>query len=110
MIDLRQGASAARALRDEQALQTRLVSAQNGQTPMAEAKELIAQVLNRPDTMEQAEILADIDRGLTRADVAENLAEQGFGPAVKSTTTAVLARLRAQLQPLQGPQHEIPAR
>ena len=96
LIDLRQGAIAARAVRDEQALQARMHSTLSGPSPMAEAEELIASVLGRDDPFEQSEILAEIDRGLTRENIAEKLADQGFGRALKSTTTDVLARLKAQ--------------
>lgn len=94
MIDLKQGAVAARALRDEQALQTRLNTTLAGQSPMAEAEELIAGVLGRDDPFEQSEILSEIDRSLSRADVADRLAEQGFGKPTKTTAADVLARLR----------------
>ncbi len=62
---------------------------------MAEAEELIAGVLGRDDPFEQSQILAEIDRGLNRTDVADRLAEQGFGKPVKTTAADVLARLRA---------------
>lgn len=96
IVDLKQGAVAARAARDEQALQTRLNATLAGPSPLAEAEELIAGVLGRPDPLEQAEILSDIDRNLTRADVADRLAEQGFGRPLKTTTADVLARLKAE--------------
>jgi len=95
LIDLRQGAVAARAVRDEQALAVRMHSTLSGQSPMAEAEELIAGVLGRDDPYEQSEILAEIDRGLNREGIAEKLADQGFGRALKSTTADVLARLKA---------------
>ncbi len=96
IIDLKQGSIAARALRDEQSLQTRLNTTLAGQSPMAEAEELIAGVLGRADPLEQSEILAEIDRGLSRENVADKLAEHGFGPTIKATTADVLARLKAQ--------------
>lgn len=96
LIDLRQGAIAARAVRDEQALQARLHSTLSGPSPMAEAEDLIVSVLGRDDPFEHSEILAEIDRGLSRETIAEKLADQGFGRALKSTTADVLARLKAQ--------------
>lgn len=95
IIDLKQGAIAARAARDEQALQTRLNSTLSGASPLAEAEELIAGVLGREDACEQAEILTEIDRSLTRADVADRLAGQGFGRPMKTTAADVLERLKA---------------
>ncbi len=96
LIDLKQGSIAARAVRDEQALQARMNTTLSGISPMAEAEELIAQVLGRDDTYEQSEILAEIDRGLNREGIADKLADEGFGRALKSTTADVLARLKAE--------------
>jgi phage shock protein A len=97
LIDLKQGAIAARALRDEQALQSRLNSTLSGPSPMAEAEELINQVMGRDDPLEQSEILAEIDRDLAHETLADHLSDKGFGPVQKSTPAAVLARLKSQL-------------
>jgi phage shock protein A len=95
IIDLKQGAVAARAVRDEHALQSRLNATLAGADPMAEAEELIAGVLRQDDPLEQAEILAGIDRGLNREGVAERLADAGFGRPMKTTAAQVLARLKS---------------
>ncbi len=95
IIDLRQGAVAARALRDEHALQGRLNATLAGSDPMTEAEELIATVLRQDDPLEQAEILTGIERGLNREAVADRLAEAGFGRPMKSTAAQVLARLKS---------------
>lgn len=96
IVDLKQGAVAARAVRDEHALQGRLNATLTGIDPMAEAEDLIAGVLGRDDPLEQAEILAGIDRGLSREGVAERLAEAGYGRPMKTTAAQVLARLKSQ--------------
>ena len=88
---------AARALRDEQALQSRLNSTLSGPSLMAEAEELINQVMGRDDPLEQSEILSEIDRDLAHETLADQLADKGFGPVQKSTQAAVLARLKSQL-------------
>lgn len=98
IIDLKQGSIAARALRDEQALQARLNTTLSGTSPLAEAEELIAGVLGREDVYEQAEILTEIDRSLTRHDVADRLAAQGFGRPMKTTAADVLSRLQAEIK------------
>ena len=95
IIDLKQGAVAARALRDEQSLQARLNTTLKGVSPLAEAEELIAGVLGREDLFEQAEILSEIDRTLARTDVSERLAAEGFGRPMKTTAADVLARLKS---------------
>lgn len=96
IIDLRQGSIAARAMRDEQALQARLNTTLAGASPLAEAEELIAGVLGREDVFEQAEILTEIDRTLSRTDVADRLAAEGFGRPMKTTAADVLSRLKAE--------------
>jgi phage shock protein A len=94
IIDLRQGAMSARAVRQEQAIQSRINTTLAGTSPMAEAEELIAGVLGADDPFDQAEILADIDRSLDHRDVADRLAAQGFGKPTKVTAADVMARLR----------------
>ncbi len=96
IIDLKQGAVAARACRDEQALQARLNTTLAGQSPLSEAEDLIAGILGREDVFEQAEILTEVDVRLSRGDVAERLAAEGFGRPMKTTAADVLARLKAE--------------
>lgn len=96
IIDLKQGAIAARAVRQEQTIQTRIQTTLSGKSPMAEAEDLIAEVLNRDDPYEQAEILEDIDRGLSKADLGDRMAAEGFGRPTKMTAAEVLNRLRSE--------------
>ncbi len=96
IIDLKQGSVAARAMRDEQALQARLNTTLAGTSPLAEAEELIAGVLGREDVYEQAAILTEIDRNLSHVDVADRLAAEGFGRPMKTTAADVLARLKVE--------------
>lgn len=93
IIDLRQGAVAARAVRKEQAIQSRLNRDLAGDSPMDEAADLIAHVLKKDDPFEQSEILREIDSGLTHESVADRMAAQGFGASNKATASDVLARL-----------------
>jgi phage shock protein A len=97
MIDLRQSAVSARALRDEQALQTRLNTTLSGQSPMDEAESLITQVLGRDDPYEQSEILSEINRDLNHDTVTARLSEEGFGAPLKASAAEVLARLKSHL-------------
>lgn len=96
IIDLKQGAVAARAARREQEIQKRLGRHIAQDSAFEEAEDLIQRVLRRDDPFEQSQILNEIDRGLDNADVADRLAEAGFGPATRTTATDVLARLRAK--------------
>ncbi len=96
IIDLKQGSVAARAMRDEQALQTRLNTTLAGPSPLAEAEDLIAGVLGREDVYEQTEILTEINRTLSHSDIADRLADQGFGRPMKTTAADVLSRLKSE--------------
>ncbi len=96
IIDLKQGAIQARAVRREQDIQVRLNSTNRGSASVEEAEELIARVLGRDDPFEQSEILRDIDRDLTHDTLADAMSDQGFGPATRTTANDVLARLKAK--------------
>ena len=96
IIDLRQGAVQARAVKREQDMQMRL-HRHGGDTAVAEAEELIARVLGRDDPFEQAEILSDIDRDLSHAGLADRMADAGLGAATRITAASVLADLKSSL-------------
>lgn len=93
IIDLKQGAIAAKAVRQEQNIQKRLKTTLAGQSPIGEAEELIERVLSRDDPFEQSEIMKEIDQGLSREDIGQRMAAAGFGPATKVTADDVLKRL-----------------
>lgn len=94
IIDLKQGAIQARAVRREQAIQSRLNSTIGHTSNTEEAEELIARVMGRDDPFEQSEILREIDRDLGHETLADRMADSGFGPATRTTADDVLARLK----------------
>ena len=96
IIDLKQGAVAARAARREQDIQKRLGRHLGTENAFEEAQDLIERVLKRDDPFEQSQILTEIDRGLDKADVADRLAAAGFGPATRTTAADVLNRLKTE--------------
>ncbi len=96
IIDLKQGAVTARAMRKEQGIQRRMTRHLGGESPLEEAEALIARVMGEDDPFEQGEILRDIDDRLNHGDVADRMADAGFGPATKSTASDVLNRLKSQ--------------
>ena len=96
IIDLRQGAVQARAVKREQDMQMRL-HRHGGDTSVAEAEEMIARVLGRDDPFEQAEILSDIDRDLSHDGLADRMADAGLGAATRITAASVLADLKSTL-------------
>ena len=95
IIDLKQGAIQARAVRREQEIQLRMGAAlPDGATE--EAEELIARVLGRDDPFERSEILRDINHDLSHGSLADRMADKGYGPATRSTGADVLNRLKSQ--------------
>ncbi|SEW30103.1 phage shock protein A (PspA) family protein [Cognatiyoonia koreensis] len=94
IIDLKQGAIQARAVRREQDIQSRMNATIRSSSSAEEAEELIARVLGRDDPFEQAEILSEINDGLAHDGVTNRLADAGYGAATRSTAEDVLARLK----------------
>ena len=95
MVDLKRGATAARAIRREQTMQSRLRTTDGAPAAIDEAEALIARVMERDDPGERADILQDIDASLDRRDVADRMADAGLGTSTRSTAAQVLARLKA---------------
>ncbi|AKS47019.1 phage shock protein A (PspA) family protein [Octadecabacter temperatus] len=96
IIDLKQGAIQARAVRREQAIQSKLNSTIGRTSNVEEAEELIGRVMGKDDPFEQSEILREIDRDLGHETLADRMADQGFGPATRTTADDVLARLKTK--------------
>ncbi|MDX8347934.1 PspA/IM30 family protein [Cognatiyoonia sp. IB215446] len=95
IIDLKQGAIQARAVRREQNMQVHMVANGLQEGAVEEAEELINRVLGKDDPFERSEILADINRDLNGDNIADRMADAGFGSATRSTADDVLARLKA---------------
>ncbi len=94
IIDLKQGATTARAIRREQSLIKKLP---NGEaSAIEEAEALIARVTNADDPFERSDILRGINRELSHDGLAYRMADAGFGPATRVTATDVLARLKTK--------------
>ncbi|MCF2870865.1 PspA/IM30 family protein [Octadecabacter sp. G9-8] len=94
IIDLKQGAIQARAVRREQAIQTKLNSTIGHTSNTQEAEELITRVMGRDDPFEQSEILREIDRDLGHETLADRMADNGFGASTRTTADDVLGRLK----------------
>lgn len=96
ILDLKQGAITARAIKREQGLQKRLNRHLGGTSPVEEAEELIAAVMTQDDPFEQSEILREIDAGLDHSTVAQRMEEAGYGPKTRSSAADVLSRLKTE--------------
>lgn len=95
IIDLKQGAITARAVRREQEIQKRLNHTFAGPSAADEAEALIKRVVDQDDPFEHSEILRGIDRQLLGESADEKLAEAGFGAPNRVTADTVLDRLKA---------------
>ncbi len=96
IIDLKQGAVSARAVRKEQGIQRKVNRHLGGDSPFEEADALIARVMGEDDPFEQGEILREIDSGLNHGDIAGRMADAGFGDVSKATAVSVMDRLKTQ--------------
>lgn len=94
IVDLKQGMISAKAVRHEQHIQSRLNTTISSQSSVQEAEELIAQVLGKEDPFEQAEIMTDIERGLSHDTLADRMSDAGYGSATRTTGVDVLKRLK----------------
>ena len=95
IIDLKQGAIQARAVKREQDIQMKMTKSGMSTNSTQEAEDLIARVLGRDDPFEKAEILADINQDLQGDSITNRMADAGFGAATSTTADDVLARLRS---------------
>lgn len=93
IIDLKQGAVQARAVKREQDIQMRMTKGQTADS-VEEAEALIARVLGRDDPFEQSQILSEINRDLSHETLTDRMADAGCGAATRATPQDVLARLR----------------
>ncbi|MEP1521316.1 PspA/IM30 family protein [Ascidiaceihabitans sp.] len=95
IIDLKQGAIAAKAVKREHDVQSRLGRTLTQDSAIDQADALIKSVLGRDDPLEQREILNEIDQDLSHEGVADRMAAAGFGTASKTTAADVLKRFSA---------------
>lgn len=95
IIDLKQGAIQARAVKREQEIQMKMARSGVSANSTQEAEDLIARVLGRDDPFEKAEILAGIDQDLQGDSITNRMADAGFGAATRTTADDILARLKS---------------
>lgn len=96
LVSLRQGAVSARAMRSERQAQARLGKTFSGTDSASEAEALIARVMDEDDPFEAGQILSEINEDLSHKGLADRMADKGYGPATRSTASAVLNRLKAR--------------
>lgn len=99
IIDLRQGMISARAADAEHKAQKTLNRSLGSTAAVREAEELIARVMGRSDPLAEAEVLDEIDDGLSTSAVRDRLGAAGFGTKSKVDAEEVLKRLRSSVNP-----------
>ncbi|MCP5075255.1 MAG: PspA/IM30 family protein [Rhodobacteraceae bacterium] len=91
LLDLKQGAIAAKAVKAEQRANTRL-SKVSGGAPAQEAQALIDEVLAKDSPSDLAEIYEEIEEDVNHSNIEERLGAAGFGNKTKVSADDVLAR------------------
>lgn len=94
LIDLRQGAISAKAIRAEQNA-TRKVASALPASPAKEAQDLIAGIIQSEDAENIADIFEELEDDLTHRSLEERLGASGCGDKTKITAEDVLARLKS---------------
>lgn len=99
LVDLRQGAISAKAIRAEQNA-TRRVAGSLPNAPAKEAQELIDGIIGSDEKENLADIYKELDNDLNKRNLEERLGASGCGDATKTTAADVLAKLKSQRNPL----------
>ena len=94
LVDLRQGAISAKAIRAEQNATRRLASALPN-TPAKEAQDLIDSILGSENEEPLADIYEELDDDLNNRTLEDRLGASGCGDATKTTAADVLAKLKS---------------
>lgn len=94
LVDLRQGAISAKAIRAKQNATRRLASA-HPNTPAKEAQDLIDSILGSENEEPLADIYEELDDDLNNRTLEDRLGASGCGDATKTTAADVLAKLKS---------------
>ena len=91
LVDLKQGAMTAKAVRSEQTANT-AIARNLPSAPAREAQELIDDVLAKDSPSDLDEVYDEIDQGLTHSNIEDRLGNAGHGDKTKVSSADVLAR------------------
>lgn len=94
LIDLRQGAISAKAIRAEQNATRRVTSALPN-APAKEAQDLIDSIVGSDDEEPLADIYEELDDDLNNRNLEDRLGASGCGDPIKTTAADVLAKLKS---------------
>ena len=94
LIDLRQGAISAKAIRAEQNA-TRRVASAIPSAPAKEAQDLIDSIIGSENEEPLADIYEELDDDLNKRNLEDRLGASGCGDPTKTTAADVLAKLKS---------------
>lgn len=95
IVELKQGAITAKAIKREQSIHSRLNSTPASTSAADEAQELINRVVGQNDPFEQSQILDEINASLNQTDLEDRMAGAVSGQKKsRATANEVLARLK----------------
>ncbi|MFY0637691.1 PspA/IM30 family protein [Maricaulis maris] len=97
LTDLRQGLITARSIEDERRGGDALEGSLGGLGAIMEGEAVLKRALDSPDSHGFADVLDGINAELSGDDLADRMAEEGFGAAVRSRGSQILDRLRDNL-------------
>jgi phage shock protein A len=98
LMELQQGLITARSLDDERDSARSMQGDIAGIAALVEGEAVLDRLLNRPDTVEEMEVLDQLNAELSGEDLVERLSKQGLGAPVRTNGDDVLERLRADLE------------
>ena len=94
LVDLRQGAISAKAIRTEQNATRRVASALPN-APAKEAQDLIDSIIGSENEEPLADIYEELDDDLNKRNLEDRLGASGCGDPTKTTAADVLAKLKS---------------
>lgn len=97
LVDLKQGLITVKSITAERSSHEELNGNFTGMAAMAEAENVLARFLDRPDPLQEVEIMEELCAELSGEDLIVRLADAGCGEGPKTRAEDVLERIRANM-------------
>lgn len=98
LIELRLGLTTARSIEAERRSSGELRGDFAGMAAIVEGEAVLKRALERTDTVEELDILDQIDAELSGQDLTERMAAQGLGAKLRTSGDEILDRLKSAIQ------------
>jgi len=96
LMELRQGLITAQSIEQERSSSNTLQGDIAGVAALVEGEAVLQRLMDRPDSVQEMEILDQLNCELSGEDLVERLAAEGIGEPVRTRGQDVLDRLRSQ--------------